>query len=83
MSEVVRLTLVSHAMTDAMAAGRFPTDEPLNSVGHRQVDASIDLGITDGAFCGPEKRTGRPRNCLAYRQYRPAVGRSGVRSLAR
>ena len=31
MSEVVRLTLVSHAMTDAMAAGRFPTDEPLNS----------------------------------------------------
>ena len=57
MSEVVRLTLVSHAMTDAMSAGRFPTDEPLNSVGHRQVDASIDLGITDGAFCGPEKRT--------------------------
>ena len=57
MSEVVRLTLVSHAMTDAMSAGRFPTDEPLNSVGHRQADASIDLGITDGAFCGPEKRT--------------------------
>lgn len=57
MSEVVRLTLVSHAMTDAMSAGRFPTDEPLNSVGHRQVDASIDLGVTDTAFCGPEKRT--------------------------
>ena len=57
MSEVVRLTLVSHAMTDAMAAGRFPTDEPLNSVGHRQVDASIELGITERAYCGPEKRT--------------------------
>ena len=57
MSEVVRLTLVSHAMTDAMSAGRFPTDEPLNSVGYRQVDVSIDLGITDSAFCGPEKRT--------------------------
>src|SRR6201999_1192405 len=57
MSEVVRLTLVSHAMTDAMWAGRFPTDEPLNSVGHRQVDASIDLGMADSAFCGPEKRT--------------------------
>ncbi len=56
MSEVVRLTLVSHAMTDAMAAGRFPTDEPLNAVGHRQVDASIDLGVTDRAYCGPEKR---------------------------
>ena len=56
-SEVVRLTLVSHAMTDAMAAGRFPTDEPLNAVGHRQVDASIDLGVTERAYCGPEKRT--------------------------
>lgn len=57
MSEVVRLTLVSHALTDAMSAGRFPTDEPLNPVGHRQVDASIDLGVADAAFCGPEKRT--------------------------
>lgn len=57
MSEVVRLTLVSHAMTDAMSAGRFPTDEPLNSVGHRQVDASIELGAVDAAYCGPEKRT--------------------------
>jgi broad specificity phosphatase PhoE len=56
MSEVVRLTLVSHAMTDAMAAGRFPTDEPLNSVGHRQVDASIELGVPERAFSGPEKR---------------------------
>ena len=56
-SEVVRLTLVSHAMTDAMAAGRFPTDEPLNAVGHRQVDASIELGVTERAYCGPEKRT--------------------------
>lgn len=57
MSEVVRLTLVSHALTDAMAAGRFPTDEPLSPVGHRQVDASMDLGIADAAYCGPEKRT--------------------------
>jgi broad specificity phosphatase PhoE len=56
-SEIVRLTLVSHAMTDAMAAGRFATDEPLNAVGHRQVDASIDLGVTERAYCGPEKRT--------------------------
>jgi len=55
-SEVVRLTMVSHAMTDAMAAGRFPTDEPLNAVGHRQVDACVELGRTDAAFCGPEKR---------------------------
>lgn len=56
MSEVVRLTLVSHAMTDAMAAGRFPNDEPLNSVGHRQADAAMDLGAADAALTGPEKR---------------------------
>lgn len=57
MSEVVRLTLVSHAMTDAMSAGRFPTDEPLNSLGHRQADVSVELGPFDVAVCGPEKRT--------------------------
>jgi len=44
-------------MTDAMAAERFPTDEPLNSVGHRQADASIELGVAERAYCGPEKRT--------------------------
>ncbi|BBZ64114.1 histidine phosphatase family protein [Mycolicibacterium monacense] len=57
MSEVVRLTLVSHAMTDAVSAGRFPTDEPLNAQGHRQADACVELGPTDAAYCGPEKRT--------------------------
>jgi broad specificity phosphatase PhoE len=36
-TEVVRLTFVSHAMTDAMAGGRFATDEPLNATGRRQV----------------------------------------------
>jgi broad specificity phosphatase PhoE len=55
-SEVVRLTFVSHAMTDAMSAGRFPTDEPLNAIGQRQADAALDLGPVDIALCGPEKR---------------------------
>ena len=40
MSEVVRLTLVSHAMTDAMAAGRFPTDESVNDLGRKQIDGA-------------------------------------------
>lgn len=57
MSEIVRLTLVSHAMTDAMAAGRFPSDEPLNAVGQRQLASAADLGTVDLAVCGPEKRT--------------------------
>jgi broad specificity phosphatase PhoE len=66
-SEVVRLTLVSHAMTDAMAAGRFPTDEPLNAVGHRQADAAIDLGHIDAAYCGPEKRALQTAELLGLR----------------
>ena len=57
MSEVVRLTLVSHAMTDAVSAGRFPTDEPLNPLGRRQVGPSIDWGTKEfTALCGPEQR---------------------------
>ncbi|MDH6196363.1 broad specificity phosphatase PhoE [Mycobacterium frederiksbergense] len=67
MSEIVRLSLVSHAMTDAMAAGRFPTDEALSPIGHRQADAAIELGVTDAAFCGPEKRTRQTAELLGLR----------------
>jgi broad specificity phosphatase PhoE len=57
-TEVVRLTLVSHAMTDAMAAGRFPADEPLNDTGRRQAAAATSLGINRGTrqLAGPEQR---------------------------
>jgi broad specificity phosphatase PhoE len=55
-SEVVRLTLVSHAMTDAMAAGRFPVDEELNALGRRQLDG-LDIGAADTVLSGPEIRT--------------------------
>jgi broad specificity phosphatase PhoE len=54
-------------MTDAMAAGRFPTDEPLNSIGHRQVDASIELGDVERAVCGPEKRARQTAELLGLR----------------
>jgi broad specificity phosphatase PhoE len=66
-SEIVRLTLVSHAMTDAMAAGRFPRDESLNGLGQRQVDATTDLGAVDAAMCGPEKRTRQTAELLGLR----------------
>lgn len=57
MTEVVRLTLVSHAMTDAMSAGRFPVDEPLDTLGRSQVDPAIDFGTTEfSALSGPERR---------------------------
>lgn len=58
MTEVVRLTLVSHAMTDAMAAGRFPADEPLNDTGCRRAEAVADLAVAAETrqFAGPERR---------------------------
>lgn len=55
MSEVARLTLVSHAMTDAMAAGRFPADESLTPLGLRQLDR-LDLGTAGQVLTGPEAR---------------------------
>ncbi len=59
MTEVVRLTLVSHAMTDAMAVARFPADEPLNETGRRQVEvaAGLDIpGFGSRHLAGPEQR---------------------------
>jgi broad specificity phosphatase PhoE len=57
-TEAIRLTLVSHAMTDAMAAGRFPGDEPLNDIGRRQVKMAGRLDIQSDArqLAGPEQR---------------------------
>jgi broad specificity phosphatase PhoE len=57
-TEVVRVTLVSHAMTDAMADGRFPTDEPLNRIGRRQVKAAARFDVDSGVrqLTGPEER---------------------------
>jgi broad specificity phosphatase PhoE len=57
-TEVVRLTLISHAMTDAMAAGRFPADEPLNDTGRRLVEAAAALEIagTTRQLTAPERR---------------------------
>lgn len=54
-------------MTDAMAAGRFPIDEPLNALGRRQLDATVELGPIDAATCGPEKRTRGTAELLGLR----------------
>jgi broad specificity phosphatase PhoE len=50
-----------------MAAGRFPTDEGLNALGHRQVDATVELGAVDAVWCGPEKRTRQTAELLGLR----------------
>jgi broad specificity phosphatase PhoE len=57
-TEVVRLTLVSHAMTDAMTAGRFPADEPLNDNGRRLVEAvaALEVAADTRQVTGPERR---------------------------
>lgn len=65
MTEVVRLTLVSHAMTDAMAAARFPGDEPLNDMGRRQAKAIAgQLGLGARHFTGPEQRARQTADLL-------------------
>ncbi|OBH34963.1 histidine phosphatase [Mycobacterium sp. E342] len=65
MTEVVRLTLVAHAMTDAMAAARFPGDEPLNDVGRRQAEAAgSDFRCGACHFTGPEGRARQTADLL-------------------
>lgn len=59
-----RLTLISHAMTDAMSAGRFPVDEPLSEIGRRQAGA---LHTDDRALAGPERRTRETAELLGLR----------------
>lgn len=67
MSDIVRLTFVSHGITDATSAGRFPIDEPLSARGQRQFDATVELGSVDTAYCGPEKRARQTSELLGLR----------------
>lgn len=66
MSGAVRLTMVSHAMTDAMAAGRFPADEPLNDIGGRRV-RSVDIKGDNRHLTAPERRTRQTAQLLGLR----------------
>lgn len=59
-----RLTLISHAMTDAMSAGRFPLDEPLSDIGRRQASP---LDTDARALAGPELRTRQTAELLDLR----------------
>lgn len=69
MTDVVRLTLVSHALTDAMAAGRFPADEPLNDAGRRQAGAAtgLDVDRVTRQLAGPEQRALQTAELLGFR----------------
>ena len=67
LSGVVRLTLVSHAMTDATSAGRFPADEPLSSLGVRQLSEMAGQFRADVAVCGSELRVRQTAQGLGLR----------------
>lgn len=62
-TDVLRLTLVSHAMTESMAAGRFPVDEPLSDTGRRQV-AHHGVDSDAHALAGPEQRARQTAHLL-------------------
>ncbi|WP_322860380.1 histidine phosphatase family protein [Mycobacterium europaeum] len=64
MTDIVRLTLVAHAMTDAMAAARFPGDEPLNDVGRRQAETAAQFRCGAIHFTGPERRARQTADLL-------------------
>ncbi|MFJ9365364.1 histidine phosphatase family protein [Nocardia sp. NPDC101769] len=66
MSAVTRLTLVTHAITDAVQAARFPADEPLNPRGSRSVGKAGGLpGLEpDVVHHGPEIRTAQTTHGL-------------------
>ncbi|MFJ4652069.1 histidine phosphatase family protein [Nocardia sp. NPDC088792] len=65
MSAVTRLTLVTHAFTDAVQAARFPADEPLNPLGLRSVETSGGLsGEAAGVCYAPEARTAQTADAL-------------------
>ncbi|KAA0022652.1 histidine phosphatase family protein [Antrihabitans cavernicola] len=56
MSSVVRLSLVSHAATDALRLVRFPIDESLNEVGRRECRKAARMAAAR-IVTAPELRT--------------------------
>jgi broad specificity phosphatase PhoE len=73
-TDVHRLTLVSHALTAAMAAGRFPGDEPLSDVGRRQAEAAAHrhAGGEVRHLTAPEQRARETSELLGLHAYTDA-----------
>ena len=55
-SSPLRLTLISHALTDAQRHARFPRDEPILDTARESLPHN-DFGRVDRFVCGPEQRT--------------------------
>lgn len=56
-SSVTRLSLVSHAMTAAMRRGIFNSDESVDEIGLRDLDAATVTARSDSVLIAPERRT--------------------------
>ncbi|RRQ27082.1 histidine phosphatase family protein [Rhodococcus sp. Eu-32] len=64
---VTRLSLISHAMTEAMRRARFPSDEPVDSDGLRRLDELSFTMKVDSVLIAPERRTRRTAQALGLR----------------
>ncbi|WP_028479227.1 histidine phosphatase family protein [Nocardia sp. CNY236] len=63
MQTVLKLGLVSHGMTEAMRAARFPADEPLTPAGRRSLSECGPLTASRVSI-GPECRTSETADVL-------------------
>lgn len=82
MSTVVRLSLVSHAATDAMRLVRFAADEPLNDVGRREctrIDpTTVARPSASSLLTAPEARTVETAELLGLLGATPDAGIADV-----
>lgn len=66
-SPVTRLSLLSHAMTDAMRRARFHADEPVDADGLRQLDRLEFDARAEAVLIAPERRTRQTAEALGLR----------------
>lgn len=62
-STPLRLTLISHALTDAVRRARFPLDEELTPTARESLSPNM-IGRHDAAFRGPETRSRQTAEAL-------------------
>nr|WP_296771382.1 histidine phosphatase family protein [Rhodococcus sp. (in: high G+C Gram-positive bacteria)] len=66
-SSVTRLSLVTHAMTEAMRRGRFTADESVDETGMRDLDLASYTGRAETVVVAPERRTQQTAEGLGLR----------------
>jgi broad specificity phosphatase PhoE len=64
---VTRLSLLSHAMTEAMRRARFASDEPVDSDGLRRLDELTFVTKAESVLIAPERRTRQTADAFGLR----------------